>query len=116
MARTLKPKKAEDAAAIVERTYGPPHDASLPKLSSRRPPPDKRGVKTAPIRGPPLERAAYSIDEFARAHGFSPAMYFKLRNQGLGPDEMIIGRRRFISYEAAARWRETREAAATAAE
>jgi hypothetical protein len=115
MARATKPKKADDAV-IVERSYGPPHDVPLPKLRSRRPPSDKRGVKTAPIRGPPIARGAYSIDEFAAAHRLSVAMYFKLRNQGLGPDEMIVGRRRLISFEAAERWRRAREAAVTAAE
>jgi hypothetical protein len=45
-------------------------------------------------------------------------MYFKLRNQGLGPDEMEVGRQRLISYEAASVWRREREVetAATAAE
>jgi hypothetical protein len=107
MARAPK-KKAEDAV-IVERRYGPPYDTTLPKPGSRKAPPDKRGVKTAPIRGPPVERAAYSIDEFARAHDLSVAMYFKLRNLGLGPDEMRVGRRRLISFEAAERWRRQRE-------
>jgi hypothetical protein len=112
MARATKPEKAEDAAdIIVERQYGPPHDTQIQKPASHKPPPDKRGVKTAPIRGPPIERAAYSIDEFAAAHGLSVAMYFKLRNLGLGPDEMRVGRRRLISFEAAERWRRQREKA-----
>ncbi len=110
MARVAK-KKVEDAV-IVERVYGPPHDTKLPKPGLHKPPPDKHGVKTAPIRGPPIERAAFSIDEFAEAHGLSVAMYFKLRNLGLGPDEMRVGRRRLISFEAAERWRRQREAAA----
>jgi hypothetical protein len=105
MARAAK-KKAEDAV-ITERRYGPPHDTTLPKPGSRRAPPHKPGVKTAPIRGPPM-RAAYSIDEFAAAHGLSVAMYFKLRSLGLGPDEMRVGRRRLISFEAAERWRRER--------
>jgi hypothetical protein len=106
MARVAK-KKAEEAV-IVERRYGPPHDTKLPTPGSRKPPPDKHGVKTAPIRGPPIERAAYSIDEFAAAHGLSASMYFKLRGQGLGPEEMHVGRRRLISFEAAERWRRER--------
>jgi hypothetical protein len=110
MARVAK-KKAEDDV-IVERRYGPPHDTKLPKPGSRKPLPDKHGEKAAPIRGPPMERAAYSIDEFAEADGLSVAMYFKLRNLGLGPDEMRVGRRRLISFEAAERWRRQREAAA----
>jgi hypothetical protein len=35
-------------------------------------------------------------------------MYFKLRGQGLGPEEMHVGRRRLISFEAAERWRRER--------
>jgi hypothetical protein len=106
MARAAK-KKAE-ASAIVGRRYGPPHDVILPKLGSRRAPAAKHSVKTAPIRAPPIGRAAYSIDEFAAAHGLSVAMYFKLRGQGLGPEEMHVGRRRLISLEAAERWRAKR--------
>jgi hypothetical protein len=42
-------------------------------------------------------------------------MFFKLREQGLGPQEIQLGRRRLISLEAAARWRAEREAATAAA-
>jgi hypothetical protein len=114
MARVAK-KKPGDAVVIVERHYGPPHDTKLPKPVSRKPLPDKYDEKAAPIRGPPIERAAYSIDEFAEAHGLSVAMYFKLRKLGVGPDEMRVGRRRLISFEAAERWRRQREATTTAA-
>jgi hypothetical protein len=61
---------------------------------------------------PPVLAAAYSIREFCAAHRLSESMYFKLRNQGLGPDEMSVGSRRIISFEAAERWRREREAAA----
>ena len=54
--------------------------------------------------------AAYAIREFCAAHRLSESMYFKLRNQGLGPDEMSVGSRRIISVEAAERWRRAREA------
>jgi len=70
--------------------------------------------KLPPIR-PPIPVAAYSITEFCQAHRLSESMYFKLRGQGLGPDEMIVGRRRMISVEAAAAWRREREQAATEA-
>ena len=65
--------------------------------------------KLPPIRGPPIPVAAYSITEFCQAHRLSESMYFKLRNQGLGPDEMSVGSRRIISFEAAERWRRERE-------
>jgi hypothetical protein len=36
-------------------------------------------------------------------------MYFKMRAQGLGPREMIVGARKLISQEAARAWRRARE-------
>jgi hypothetical protein len=74
-------------------------------------------------RGPPpesftmlagLPRGAYTIREFCVSHGFSEAMYFKLKQRQLTPDEMSVGHRRLISVEAAARWRRQRERAALA--
>jgi hypothetical protein len=59
--------------------------------------------------------AAFTIAEFCKAHRISQSMYFKLRNQGLGPREMSVGSRKIISIEAAAAWRRAREAASTAA-
>jgi hypothetical protein len=62
-------------------------------------------------RAPPFEALlAFTIPEFARLHGFSPAYYYILRARGEGPQEMRLGRRVLVSREAAARWRETREA------
>jgi hypothetical protein len=60
----------------------------------------------------PFQLGAYTIETFCAAHGLSPAMYFKLRKAGLGPDEMEMGRRKGISIESAAKWRRKREAAA----
>jgi hypothetical protein len=54
-----------------------------------------------------------SIAAFCRRHDISQAMYFKLKRQGRAPVEMVVGARRLISIEAAARWRAEREAAAT---
>src|SRR5215510_11506288 len=54
--------------------------------------------------------AAFSIREFCAAHRISQSMYFKMRNLGLGPREMAVGRRTLISIEAAADWRREREA------
>ena len=110
------PKGEAEDAVIPERCYGPPYGTTtLPKPGSHKQPPRKRGVKAAPIRGPPVDRAAHSIAEFAQAHGLSVAMYFKLRNLGQGPDEMHVGRRRLISFEAAERWRRQRETTDNAA-
>ena len=52
---------------------------------------------------------ALSIADFCRAHGISQSMYFKMRAQGLGPREMIVGARKLISQEAARAWRRARE-------
>jgi hypothetical protein len=74
----------------------------------------RRGLtRTGAIRTAPT--AVYSVASFCVAHGISEAFYFKLKNQGLGPDEMRLGARIFITHEAAARWRTVREAATTAA-
>jgi hypothetical protein len=48
---------------------------------------------------------AFSIPEFCRRHQISESYYHKLKNQGLGPTTMRLGRRILISREAAARWR-----------
>jgi hypothetical protein len=62
-------------------------------------------------RKPTTDALALSITGFCRAHGISESMYFKIRAQGLGPREMIVGTRKLISQEAAAEWRAAREAA-----
>jgi hypothetical protein len=58
---------------------------------------------------------AYSILEFCKAHRISQAFFYELKRAGLGPREMIVGRRRIISGEAAADWRRARAAADEAA-
>ncbi|AMN40184.1 hypothetical protein [Rhodoplanes sp. Z2-YC6860] len=58
-----------------------------------------------------VQHAAFTIAEFCKAHRISEAMFFKLRNAGLGPREMRTGRRVTISLEAAHDWRREREAA-----
>jgi hypothetical protein len=66
-------------------------------------------------RKPVTDQAlALSIAGFCRAHGISESMYFKMRAQGLGPREMIVGTRKLISQEAASEWRAAREAASSA--
>ena len=63
---------------------------------------------------PEVPRAAFTIKEFCEAHRLSEAMYFKLRNAGLGPREMRAMRKVTISVEAAKEWRREREKAAQA--
>jgi hypothetical protein len=55
--------------------------------------------------------ACYTIAAFCEAHRLSVGMYFKLKAAGIAPKEMHVGRRRLISYQAAAEWRRKREAA-----
>ena len=66
--------------------------------------------KTPTDERPPVERQAYTIEEFCEAYGgFSRAHFFNIRAAGLGPREMWVGRRRLISKEAAEDWRRQRE-------
>ena len=61
-------------------------------------------------RAAEVAMAAYSIKQFCAAHGISERYYYKMKQQGIGPREMQVGRkRRLISLEAAAEWRRVRE-------
>jgi hypothetical protein len=51
---------------------------------------------------------ALTIPEFCSAHGISQAFYYLLQKHGKGPRTMNVGRRRLISLEEAARWREAK--------
>jgi len=86
------------------------------KIGEREPPArsSRRGLTRAgEVRVPPT--AVFSRASFCAAHGISEAFYFKLRDQGLGPDEMRLGTRVFITHEAAERWRRAREKASMTA-
>ena len=103
-----KPRVAADRA---KRRPGPPRaDADAVEPTPHRERESSTRDERPPFCGPPVPAAAYSIREFCAAHRLSESMYFKLRNQGLGPDEMSVGSRRIISFEAAERWRRAREA------
>ena len=67
-------------------------------------------------RGGRARRLAMTIRQFAAAHGFSQAMYFKEKKAGRGPREFKVGRRTFITFEPAAKWRAEREAASNGSE
>jgi predicted DNA-binding transcriptional regulator AlpA len=62
-----------------------------------------------------VERKAYTVDEFANAHGISRSMLYMLWNQNIGPRYMKIGSRRIISEESAHDWRQSREQASIVA-
>jgi hypothetical protein len=57
---------------------------------------------------------AFTIADFCIAHTISPSFYFKLRSQGLGPDETRLGTRVIITKESAAAWRAARTAESAA--
>ena len=44
------------------------------------------------LRHASLLRAAYTIPEFGRAYSISVRTYFNMRDEGLGPREMGVGR------------------------
>jgi predicted DNA-binding transcriptional regulator AlpA len=58
----------------------------------------------------PTEKAAYSIQEWAKRHSVSVPLFYKLQREGRGPRVIHIGRRTPISVEADAQWRKDREA------
>lgn len=60
-----------------------------------------------PVAGDP---PVYTVDGFCQAHHIARSYFNALRNQGLGPVVYKLGRRIFISGEAAAQWRRRMEA------
>jgi hypothetical protein len=58
--------------------------------------------------------AAYSVSEFCNAHRISRAHLYNLWRRGEGPARMSAGRRRLVSVEAAALWRQQMESQAPA--
>jgi hypothetical protein len=58
-------------------------------------------------RAPP-ERSAFSIAEFCFRNGISLSTYHKLKNKGLGPDEMRSGHLVRISAEKELEWQRAR--------
>jgi predicted DNA-binding transcriptional regulator AlpA len=63
----------------------------------RKPPP----AKPAPMQP---ERVTYSVTDFCQAFGISRAFFYKLQAAGRGPRTVKVGRRTFITVEAADRW------------
>jgi hypothetical protein len=53
--------------------------------------------------------AAYTIPEFCAAHRISKAHFYNLCARGHGPAVMSAGKRRLVSAEAAAAWRQRME-------
>lgn len=57
----------------------------------------------------PPRKPVSTIDEFCKDHKITKPHYYTLKKQGKGPREMKVGRRRFVTDEAAADWRRDRE-------
>ena len=51
----------------------------------------------------------YTVFQFCGAHNISRSMFYKQMKLGQGPRLMQVGRRRMISNEAAAEWRQRME-------
>jgi hypothetical protein len=74
----------------------------------------RRSGRPQQARAPPADDNGfdvYTIKTFCRRHMISVSFYFKLRQQGLGPQTMKLGKRVLVSKEAANQWRREREAA-----
>lgn len=61
---------------------------------------------------PESSRAAFTVNEFCRAHRISRSALYALWRAGIGPRYISVGIKKLISFEAAAAWRREREAAA----
>ena len=59
---------------------------------------------------------AFSIRRFCKAHNISVSYYYVLKERGLGPREIRLGRHPIITTEAAADWRREMEERTAAAE
>jgi hypothetical protein len=71
------------------------------QLSNLVPPDDARAIL-------PLERSSFSRSEFALRNSISLALYNKLKQQGLAPEEMQLGTTIRISREAELKWQRER--------
>jgi len=58
-----------------------------------------------------LMRKVYDVDDFCLAHAQSRSKYFEQKREGCGPEVMDMGSQDRISVEAAAKYRQAREAA-----
>jgi hypothetical protein len=70
-------------------------------------------LAVAETSGTPISsRDLHTVDEFLELNGgFSRAFFYVLLKKGLGPRLTKIGKRTFISREAALEWRHAREKA-----
>jgi excisionase family DNA binding protein len=57
-------------------------------------------------------KLALTVQEFCSLHSISRATFYNLLKAGAAPRTMRVGRRRFVSAEAATEWRREQEQAA----
>ena len=69
-------------------------------------------LELAKSESPPA-LAAYTMEEFCKAHRLSRSKLYQLWDAGTGPRKMRIGSKVLISVEAAADWRRACEVAST---
>ena len=55
---------------------------------------------------------AYNVDLFCKTHNISKVTFYRLKKEGSAPKMYYIGRRPYISREAATNWRREMEATA----
>jgi hypothetical protein len=87
------------------------HAADAKESALTKQPPTSAVSRTGRPQAPraPPELDAYSIGEFCRPHSLTPYLFYKLQREGLAPRVMLVGARKLISAEAAAKWRRARE-------
>lgn len=54
---------------------------------------------------PPHDPPAYTVESFCTAHHMARSYFYVLKRQGKAPETYKLGRRTYISGEAAAQWR-----------
>src|SRR5215469_3165639 len=100
-----KPRATADRAKRrkVPRTDSPivEADADAVEPVTRSEPGVDECTSTPPIRGPPVPPAMFTIETFCCAHHISESFFFKLKSDGLGPRELRLGSRVFITFESA---------------
>jgi hypothetical protein len=101
-----------DEGTAAPETQQPVQAPSYPATETTPTGVSRKSRSQAP-RAPADHLDAYTIREFCRRHMLTPFMFYKLQRDGQAPRVMIVGGRKLISAEAAARWRKSRERAAT---
>lgn len=87
----------------------------MARVAAKPRPKSKKKRATTPKRKLPVAVQGLSVDQFCAANNIGRDLFYELVKQKRGPDCMMLGRRRIITTDAAARWQREREAESTAA-